>query len=101
MITNFVLRNETGGDDFSTGTVSFPYSGILATDSATEISQSDPVQAGLPTDVYDLGNILTAGMDLASLDAFLTRRTYVGELGSGQRQGVQFESGRLTISAER
>ena len=85
VINNFVLQNAVGGDDFNTGVVNFPYTGVLTTDLATEISQSDPLQTGLPTDEHDLGNIFPTGMSQTQLEAFLTRSTYVGELGSGHR----------------
>ena len=86
VINNFILQNDLGGSDFNTGVVNFPYSGILTTDTATEISQSDPLQGGLPTDAHNLGNIFPTGMNQSALEAFLTRNSYVGELGSGERE---------------
>jgi hypothetical protein len=85
-IINFVLQNTGVGSGFQTGVANLPYSGALTTDTATELSQSDPVQLGLPSDRHNLGAIFPAGMDQGALESFLTRHTYVGELGSGERE---------------
>lgn len=84
IITNFVLKNAVGGDDFNTGAVNFPFIGTLMTNLPTEISQTDPMFAGFTGgDQWILGAVFPTGMDLPGLQGFLTTNTYVGELGSG------------------
>ena len=76
---NFVLTNAAGGSDFDTLAVTFPPHG-LQTKLATEISWSSLTPA---TGVLDLGDIIPPGLSLSDLDAFLTKATYVAQLGSG------------------
>jgi len=81
IITNFVLGDAEAG--LITGVVHWPYAGSLKTDLPYEISQTDPLSAGLPADVWSLGPIFPAGLDQQGLESFLDQATYVGELGSG------------------
>jgi len=81
IITNFVLIDNEGA--LNTGVVDFPFPGILKTDLPTEISQTDGLMAGMPTDVWNLGPIFPTGMSLSALEAFLDQAFYVGALGSG------------------
>lgn len=81
IITNFVLGDLQGG--FSNANTQFPFLGALKTNLPFEISQTDPLFGGLPTDVWSLGQILPTGMNAAGLTAFLDQATYVGALGTG------------------
>jgi len=84
VITNFVLENAAGGNDFSSpGTVDFyPFISSTDSDTATQISQSDMLMEGFSI-IMDLGNIFPTGMSLGELDTFLTEASYVGTVGSG------------------
>ncbi len=81
VITNFVLKNASGGEDFVTGVVNFPFT-TFQEDLPTEISNTDGTLTGF-SDVWDLGNVFVAGLDEASLSDWLTKATYVGALGTG------------------
>ena len=82
VITNFVLQNDPGALDFDPSVVDFPFAGLFQTDLPTEISNTDGTAVGF-SGIYDLGNIFPPGLDLVDVQAFLTRATYVGQLGTG------------------
>jgi hypothetical protein len=84
IIINFVLESH---GQFLPG-ADFPYQGVFTTESPNEVSQSDPLTSGWPADAnpWNLGAILPPGLTRPELLDLLTRRTYVGQLGSGVRE---------------
>lgn len=81
VIVNFVLQSD--GAFRAPGVASFPYTGQLITDQVDEISQTDPLLAGLPENPFSLGPILPPGLSLDQLESVLSLRVYVGTPGTG------------------
>jgi hypothetical protein len=83
VITNFVLENAAGGLDFIPGnfTPHADFNGNFQTGTLTEISDSDGGTEGVAGS-FSLGAIFPTGLNLTTLEAFLTTANYVGQLGS-------------------
>jgi hypothetical protein len=91
-ITNYVLQSGGGfieqnavfpdGRDYSSQGV-----GALATDTEVSWTDIDYVNSVAPPAFdapFGIGAILPSGMTLDEVETFLTRRSYVGDLGTGE-----------------
>ena len=87
VITSFQLENAAGtfADANYSGPTGGSFDGTLKDVSTHVLADTDLSFAGTG-DTLNLGTVLPLGMDLPTLEAYLTTAVYTGELGSGQKQ---------------